>query len=88
MVKAALEETTTGIDATHAGDTSDTLADTTTTAIDDAAIAHLLEHDQLTRERMLGRAFPGFLEGDLPSSCYHNILTNPLVMNTFHKPLH
>ena len=52
-------------------------SDTDANSVVTEALEGLLEHDQLTRERMLGRAFPGFLEGDPPPH-YHDILI-PLI---------
>ena len=85
LVKAALEEATihggVGSDKTTGGTS---VTGNTATVVD--ALEQLLEHDQLTRERMLGRAFSGFSEGvtyttpppspllpHTPSS-YHNTL--------------
>ena len=70
LVKAALEEATihggVGSDMTTVGTnviTSGTGNKATAVAVVDTALEQLLEHDQLTRERMLGRAFSGFSEG-------------------------
>ena len=75
LVKAALEEATihggVGSDMTTGGTSVTGVAGVITsgtgnkaTAVVDTALEQLLEHDQLTRERMLCRAFAGFSEGD------------------------
>ena len=92
MVKAALEEATIdGNDKTTGGTTSVTGVTGNAAVVD--ALEQLLEHDQLTRERMLGRAFSGFSEGDIPlppplppPSYYHNTLITPS-MTPYINPL-
>ena len=66
LVKAALDDAslaTAGITGT--GISTDTAVGRTTSSSIGDALEKLLEHDQLTRERMLGRAFSNFQEGKI-----------------------